>query len=734
MRTDRSFLGIILVCSLACFTLAALTLPAQDPQRKQEMTPDQQSAATTPRAQEVAPTAAVRPVELEKHGHVRTDNYYWLRERDNPEVIAYLEAENAYADAVMAHTKGMQESLFEEITGRIKKDDASVPYFHEGYWYYTRFEKEKEYAIYCRKKGTLEAEEQVMLDVNELAQGHDFFDVRGVSVSSGRDILAYGTDTTGRRLYTVRFKNLDTGETLPDEIPNVTGNVAWANDNRTLFYSRQDMQTLRWDKIYRHEVGSDTEGDVLVYEEKDEEFSLFVYKTKSKAYLIIGSNQTESSEYRTLDANDPAGEFSVIQPREAKHEYSVDHFEGSFYIRTNWDAKNFRLMRTPVGEPARENWKEVIAHREDVLLGGFEIFEDHLVVSERSNGLNQMRIMPWAGGEDYYLDFGEPAYQVGFGANPEFETNTLRYVYTSMTTPPTTYDYDMVTHERRLLKQQEVLGGFDRDDYVTERVFAPARDGVQVPVSLVRRKDTSRDGSAPLLLYGYGSYGFSRDATFSSSRLSLLDRGFVFAIAHIRGGQEMGRWWYEDGKMGKKMNTFTDFIDCAEYLVEEKYAAPGQLYAMGGSAGGLLMGAVINLRPNLFRGVVAAVPFVDVVTTMLDDSIPLTTSEYDEWGNPNIKEEYETMLAYSPYDNVVAAEYPHMLVTTGLTDSQVQYWEPAKWVAKLRALKTDTNRLIFKTYMGAGHSGESGRFRQFRESALIYSFLLDLAGKAEAAQ
>ncbi len=681
------------------------------------------------------PVAKVEPVELTTHGHVRIDPYYWLRERDNPDVLAYLEAENAYTDAVMAHTKDLEDALFEEMKGRLKQDDASVPYRQDGYYYYTRFEEGQEYPVYCRKQGSLEADEQVMLDVNALAEGHDFFNVRGLEVSADGNLLAFAADTVGRRIYTLRFKNLATGQVLPVEIPVVTGNVAWANDNRTVFYTRQDPVTLRWHRIYRHRLGTDPAADALVYEETDETFSSFVFKTKSKRYLMIGSRQTLSDEYRFLDADDPGGSFQVVQPRQKNHEYGVDHYGDHFYIRTNDAAQNFRLMKTPVTTPTREHWQEVIPHRDDVLLEGFEIFKDHLVLAERKNGLRQLRIRPWDGSREHYLDFGEPAYLAYISTNPDFDTHVLRYGYTSMTTPNSTFDYDMNARTKTLLKQEEVLGGFDKDDYKTERLYATAGAGTRVPISLVYRKDLfRRNGSAPLLLNGYGSYGASRDATFSSARLSLLDRGFVFALAHVRGGSEMGRWWYEDGKLLNKKNTFTDFIACGEHLVRRQYADPQRLFAMGGSAGGLLMGAVVNMRPDLFKGVVAAVPFVDVVTTMLDESIPLTTGEYDEWGNPNDQTYYEYILSYSPYDNVEAKAYPHLLVTTGLHDSQVQYWEPAKWVARLRALKTDHNRLLLKTNMEAGHGGASGRFRSLRETAFEYAFLLDLAGIHHVAQ
>jgi oligopeptidase B len=672
--------------------------------------------------------ATQNPDSLEHHGNVRVDDYYWLNQRDNPDVIEYLEAENEYAEAMTAHIKDLEDDLFEEMRSRIKEDDSSVPYKLDDYFYYTRFEEGQEYPIYARRKGTMEAPEEIMLDVNAMAEGHGFFSVSGVSVSSGQDILAFTQDTVGRRIYEVRFKNLTTGETLPEIISNVTSNIAWAEDNRTLFYTRQDPETLRWFQIYRHTLGTDPSEDELVYEETDEEFSSFVFKTKSKRFLMIGSQQTLSSEFRYLEATDPTGEFTIFAPRERDHEYDVDHFEDKFYIRTNYEAENFRLMETPVTDTRKQAWSELIPHREDVLLSGFEIFAGHLVLAERSEGLVRLRIIPWDGTEEHYLDFGEPAYWAGIGTNPNFDTPILRYNYTSMTTPSSVIDYDMNTRESTLMKREEVLGGFDPNDYETERLWATAPDGVRVPISLVYQKGIEKDGSDPLLLYGYGSYGFSMDATFSSARLSLLDRGFVYAIAHVRGGQEMGRWWYEDGKLLRKKNTFTDFIACAEHLVGQGYTNEDVLFAMGGSAGGLLMGAVTNMRPDLFKGVVATVPFVDIVTTMLDESIPLTTSEYDEWGNPNEKEYYDYMLSYSPYDNVEAKDYPNMLVMTGLHDSQVQYWEPAKWVAKLRALKTDDNTILLKTNMEAGHGGASGRFRRLRETALQYAFMIDLAG------
>jgi oligopeptidase B len=690
------------------------------------------------------PLAKIVPTSLEKHEDVRTDNYYWLRKREDPEVIDYLEAENAYTDAMMAHTEGLQETLFDEIKGRIKQTDSTAPYRRGDYHYYTRYEEGKEYPIYCRKHETLDTPEEVMLDVNALAKGHGFYAVGGLAVSSGQNLLAYAADAVGRRIYTIHVLDLSTGELLPDTISEVTANMAWAEDNKTLFYAKQDPTTLRYHRIYRHRLGDDQRratlgrhgaSDTLIYEETDETYSCTIHKTKSRRYLMIRSHQTLSTEYRCLEADEPEGTFRVLLPREREHEYAVDHLAtrsgDHFYIRTNDRAKNFRLVKAPVDAPSREHWQEVVPHRDDVLLEGFELFQDHLVVIERKLGLIQMCIQPWNSTDLHYLDFGEPAYLAYASNNYEQETSILRYAYTSMTTPHSVYDYDMVTHKKTLVKQQEVLGGFEAKNYCTERLWATAGDGTKVPLSIVYRKglvceSPARDGSHPLLLYGYGSYGHSMDATFSADRVSLLDRGWVYAIAHIRGGQELGRAWYEDGKLLNKKNTFTDFIACAEHLVREGYTVPDRLFAMGGSAGGLLMGVVTNARPDLFQGIVAAVPFVDVVTTMLDESIPLTTSEYDEWGNPNDKTFYDYMLSYSPYDSVEAVDHPNLLVMTGLHDSQVQYWEPAKWVAKLRAFKTDAKRLLLRTKMDAGHGGVSGRYKRYKETAFIYAFLLDL--------
>jgi oligopeptidase B len=671
------------------------------------------------------------PTRLETHGHVRVDDYYWLRERDNQEVIRYLTEENDFAAKAMAHTQQFEKKLFEEIKGRIKQTDLSVPYKRDDYFYYTRFEEGKEYPIYCRKLGSLDGAEQVMLDGNVLAQGREFFSIGGSAVSSGQDLLAYAIDTQGRRIHTTYLKSLATGELLPDVISNITENLAWGNDNRTLFYGKQDQTTLRQHQIWRHIIGTDPAADQLVYQEDDETFSVYIFKTKSKKYLLLVSAQTITHEYRYLDADKPLGEFKIFLPRLRGHEYQVDHIDDRFIIRTNDQARNFRLMTTQVSQPEREHWREMIPHRDDVYLGDFDLFKEYLVMEERARGLTQIRVVPWSGSGAHYLEFAEPAYRADLGINMELDTKIVRFGYTSMKTPQSIYDYDMASRERKLLKQEEVLGGFNPDDYLTERLYALASDGTEVPLSLLYRRGLKKDGANPTLLYGYGSYGASIDAAFASPRLSLVDRGFVFAIAHIRGGQELGRQWYDDGKLLKKKNTFTDFIACAEYLIQQSFTRPDKLFAMGRSAGGLLMGAVSNLRPDLFKGIVAEVPFVDVVTTMLDASIPLTTGEYDEWGDPNKKEFYDYMLSYSPYDSVARKNYPAMLITGGLHDSQVQYWEPAKWVAKLRELKTDNNPVLLKTNMDAGHGGASGRFRRHQETAFSYVFLLDLAGISE---
>jgi oligopeptidase B len=711
VRGSREFVRIILISvSLAVFLLG--TIGCTEAER-----------SSIPKA----PMAKQVPKELTIHGDTRVDEYFWLNQRENPEVIAYLEAENAYTSEALKHTQSLQDTLFEEIVGRIDPTDMSVPYKDNGYYYYTRYEEGNEYPYHCRKKGSLEAEEEVLLDVNAMAEGHDYFSVSGLSVSPDNGILAYGVDTVSRRKYTIHFKDLKNGEVKADAILNTTGRAVWANDNRTVFYARKD-EALRPFKIFRHVLGTEAADDPEIYHEADITYSTYVSKTKSRKYLVIASSSTDSSEYRLLDADTPAGGFQVFHPREADLLYGVDHFQDHFYIRTNLDAENFRLMKAPLDRTGKEHWTEVIPHREDVLLQGFELFREYLVLSEMKAGIPDIRVIRWVDGSEHYLDFGEDAYTARTSTNREFDTPLLRYSYTSLTTPSSVYDYDMGTRNTTLLKRQKVLGGFEPGNYQAERLFATARDGTMVPISLVYRKGFSRDGSAPLLLYGYGSYGSSMYPSFRSDRLSLLDRGFVYAIAHIRGGQEMGRSWYEDGKLLNKKNTFTDFIDCAEFLVDERYAAPDRVFAMGGSAGGLLMGAVINMRPDLWKGVIAGVPWVDVITTMLDESIPLTAGEWSEWGDPREKEYYDYMLSYSPYDQVKAQDYPAMLVTTGLHDSQVQYWEPAKWVARLRDRKTDDNLLVLHTNMEAGHGGQSGRFRRYRETALEYAFILDLLG------
>mgnify|MGYP005749192591 CR=1 FL=1 len=689
-------------------------------------TAEQVATAPTPPAPQ-PPVAKKVPKELTQHGDTRIDNYYWLNEREDPEVIAYLEAENAYTKKMLERTDDLQKQLYQEIVGRIQQKDESVPFKDNGYWYYTRYEEGREYPIYARKKGTLSAPEEIMVNANDRAEGQSYYAAAGMNVSPNNKLLAFGEDTVSRRKYTIRFKDLSTGQFLPDRIPNTTGSAVWANDNKTVFYTVKDP-SLRSYKIFKHTLGTPASQDKEVYHEADETFSTFVFKTKSDKYIMIGSSSTLSNEYRYLDAGNPNGTFKVIQPRERGLEYSVDHFGDKFYIVTNKDgATNFKLMQTPVSKTGKANWKDVIPHREDVLLEDIEIFKDYLALQERKNGLSQIRIKKWNDPKvDYYVDFGEEAYTASIGVNREFDTNTLRYEYSSLTTPNSTYDYNMQTKQKELKKRQEVVGDFNPENYEAKRVYATADDGTKIPISLVYKKGIKLNGNNPTLIYGYGSYGNSINPGFSSVRLSLLDRGFVYAIAHIRGGQEMGRKWYEEGKMMKKKNTFTDFIDASEYLIEQNYTNPDKLFAMGGSAGGLLMGAVVNMRPDLYKGVVAAVPFVDVVTTMLDTSIPLTTGEFDEWGNPAEKASYDYMLSYSPYDNVKAQEYPNLLVTTGLHDSQVQYWEPAKWVAKLRDTKTGDNLVLLHTNMEAGHGGASGRFERYKETALQYAFLLSL--------
>ncbi|WP_289028401.1 S9 family peptidase [uncultured Algoriphagus sp.] len=667
---------------------------------------------------------------IKTHGHERTDPYYWMRDRENPKVINYLKEENSYLKEALKETEGLQDQLFQEMKSRIKEDDQSVPYFKKGYYWYSRYEQGCEYPIYCRKKGSLEAKEEILLNVNELAEGKPYCQVSGLAVSNNQRYLAYGLDVVGRRIYEVFFKDLETGETSSLTIPNTTGNITWAADDQHLFYSKQDPETLRAHRIFRHELYSNSENDQLIFEEKDEEFSCHVLKTKSEAFLLILSESTISSEIRFVDASQPLDDWKVLQARIPHLEYAADHYEDHFWIRTNHQAQNFKVVKAPVDNPGLENWKDFIPHRENVLIEDFDLFSGFFVSQERSNGLTQLLIKPWDGSPGHALDFGEEAYTAWIGHNPEFDTEILRFGFNSLVTPASIFDYHMVTREKTLLKQQEVVGGYDSSLYESARIWAQAEDGVMVPISLVYKKSSFQpDGSNPLLLYAYGSYGYSSDAYFSSNRLSLLDRGFVFAIAHVRGGEDLGRKWYEDGKLLKKQNTFTDFIACAKHLINENYTQADRLYGMGGSAGGLLIGAVINMRPDLFDGVIAAVPFVDVVTTMLDESIPLTTGEFQEWGNPKFEEYYHYMLSYSPYDQVESKAYPNILVTSGLHDSQVQYWEPTKWVAKLRDLKTDENLLLLQTNMEAGHGGASGRFQALKELAMEYAFLVMLANK-----
>ena len=674
------------------------------------------------------PKADKRPKELTIHDDVRIDNYYWLNDREDKDVIDYLNAENDYYDKMTSHTKQLQEDLFLEMKGRIKEDDSSVPYQKNGYFYITRFEKGGEYPIYSRKKGNLETKEQILFDVNEMAKDFDYFNLKGLSISPNNELATFGIDTVSRRQYTIQFKNLITGEVYEDKIENTTGTASWVNDNKTIYYAKQDETTLRSSKIFKHVLGTDTSEDVEVFHEEDETFGTFVYKTKTQKFIVIGSYSTVSTEYRFLSADNPFGEFTVFQPRERNLEYGISHYDGHFYILTNKDkATNFKLMKVDESSTLKENWVDLIPHRKDVLLEDVSIFSEHLILEERSNGLNKIRIIRWDGSEDYYLPFEEETYSAGVYSNPEFDTNIIRYGYNSMTTPSSVIDFNCDDKTKEIKKVQEVLGGdFNKDNYTSERIWATAKDGKKVAISLVHHKDTVLSEKTPLLLYAYGSYGHTIGDGFSTTRLSLLDRGFVFAIAHTRGGEYLGREWYDHGKLMHKKNTFTDFITCAEHLSKHKYTSPEHLYAMGGSAGGLLIGTVINMKPELFKGVIAAVPFVDVVTTMLDESIPLTTGEYDEWGNPNEKKYYEYIKSYSPYDNVENKQFPHLLVTTGLHDSQVQYFEPAKWVAKIREQNNNTNIVLLQTNMSVGHGGASGRFDSLKEVAREYAFLIDL--------
>lgn len=678
-----------------------------------------------------APKAKKIEKILEIHGDKRVDDYFWMNERENPEVIKYLEEENNYCDFVMKDTEDFQQQLFDEMKARYKEDDESLPYFFNEYWYIVRFEKGKEYPIFSRKFQTLENKEEILLDVNILAKNENFFEVGSVAVSPDNKLMAFSSDNMGRRIYTILFKNIETGEILQEQIPNTTGKIVWANDNQHIFYIRKD-KNLRAFQVFMHQLGTDSSQDVLVFHEKDETYDVNIFKTKSLEYIFIASSSTISDEMRFIPANNVLVEWKIIQPRKPDLEYAVEHYQDEFYIITNeGGATNFKIVKTKVENPGKENWEELIPHREETLLEGFEIFKNHLVLEERTEGLLHIKIIENQTGNFHYLEFSDPTYTAYIGLNLEFDTEKLRFGYTSLTKPSSTLEYDMKEKTTKILKQQEVLGGtFLPENYISERIWAASRDGKnKIPISLVYHKNTRKSAETPLLLYGYGSYGYTVDASFSNVRLSILDRGFVYAIAHIRGGEYLGRTWYEDGKMLHKKNTFFDFIDAAKFLIKENYTSEKHLYAMGGSAGGLLMGVIINEEPSLFNGIVAQVPFVDVVTTMLDETIPLTTGEFDEWGNPKNKKYYDYIKSYSPYDNIEAKNYPNILITTGLNDSQVQYWEPAKWTAKLRELKTDQNILIFKTDMSSGHGGASGRFESLKEDSLEYAFLLKLENK-----
>ena len=665
--------------------------------------------------------------KLSIHGDTRIDEYYWLNQRGDKKVIDYLNAENSYRDLYMKDYKGLEEELFQEIKSRIKEDDSSVPYLDNGYYYYTRYEKGKQYPIYCRKKGSLEAKEEVLIDANIMSEGYDYFRVGDIEISPDDKIMAYSIDTLSRRIYTIYFMNLETREIHKENIKNTSGSITWANNSKTLFYNLKDVETLRTDRVMMHNLNSNST-DKEIFFEDDETFSVYSYKTKNDKYIIIGSSSTLSQEFRYVSADSPNKEFKIFQKRVDGLEYSIDHFNGKWFIRTNKDkATNFKLMICDENKTNKENWKDYISHRQDVLLEDIDLFNNHLVITERKTGLRRIEIRPWKGGDSHYIEFEDEAYSLYSSTNLETNTNKFRYSYSSMTTPNSVIEYDMNSREKIILKETEVLGGkFDKNNYVSLRVWAPARDGKKIPISLVYRKDMYKNGENPLLLYGYGSYGITNNASFSSVRLSLLDRGFVYAIAHIRGSQYLGREWYDDGKMFKKKNTFYDFIDSGKFLIKEGYSNDEKLFAMGGSAGGLLMGAVVNMEPKLFRGIVAGVPFVDVITTMLDEDIPLTTFEYDEWGNPNNKDSYDYMLSYSPYDQVEEKEYPAIFITTGYHDSQVQYFEPAKWIARLRDRRTNNEPLLMYCNMDAGHGGASGRFEAYKETAMEYAFFISL--------
>ena len=677
------------------------------------------------------PVADVVTYQHKIHNHIRIDPYYWLNQRDNPEVLDYLDRENDYYQKMTAHTQSLQQELYKEMRSRIKENDSSVPYFFNGYWYITRYEQGKDYPIYIRKKGKLTSNEEVLFDCNEMAQSFDYFRLVGISVSPDNTKVAFGIDTVSRRQYTIKIKDLKSGKLLETKIENTTGTSVWAADNATLFYNKKDNQTLRPESVYKHHIGTPKQVDQLVYEEVDDTYSVYVSASKSREFIFISSHSTTSSEYRFIRSNHPEADFKVIQARVSGLEYDVAHFGNHFYLHTNFNgATNFQIMRTSIDQTGSEFWQPLLPHRKDVLIEEIELFNEYWVVNERENGLSRLRIVRWDNTEDYYLPIEEETYTIQISLNAELESTQLQYVFNSLTTPSSVIQFDMPSQQKTILKTQEVLGDeFDSCHYRSQRLWANARDGSKIPISIVHHKNTQLTKSTPILQYAYGSYGHIIDPSFSSNRLSLLNRGFAFAIAHIRGGEYMGRHWYEEGKLLNKKNTFYDFIDCSKFLIEQEYTSPEHLYANGGSAGGLLMGGIINMAPELFNGIIADVPFVDVITTMLDDTIPLTTSEYDEWGNPNKKEYYDYMLSYSPYDQVKKQDYPHLLVTSGLHDSQVQYFEPTKWVARLRALKTDQNLLFLDTNMKAGHSGASGRFDSLKELAKKFAFIIDLEEK-----
>jgi oligopeptidase B len=709
---------------------ACTTSPQSAPQGQRPSTSAASAKTATQAAALTPPVAAKKPYQVTSPNGSREDEYYWLRDdtRQSKEMLDYLKAENAYRDAVMAHTAGVRKQLFDEMVARLDPDESSVPVLEHGYWYYTRYVPGKDYPIYARRKGSMEAPEEVLLDGNAMSQGHEFFQLSSVTASPDGKLLAYALDTVGRRQYVLHVKDLASGETLPDTIDNIQPNIVWANDNRTLFYVDKDPVTLLSERIYKHVLGSDREKDQLVYEEQDHTYYIGVTKSRSEKYVFIYSSATQQSEWRFADANDPKLRFNVVLPREADHEYNVEHIGNDFVLRTNWQAPNFRIVRVSIAARAdRGAWRDVIAHRTDAFLEGFEVSSGYIAVNERSGGLMKMRVKAWDGSKDVLIDADEPSYAMSLHETPGFDSTVVRYGYSSLITPDTVYEYDMQTGRREVKKVERVIG-YDPKIYTTEYLQAPARDGKRVPVSIAYRKGTPLDGTSPLYQYAYGSYGSSSDPQLYNEWISLLDRGFVVALAHIRGGQELGRRWYEDGRQLHKKNTFTDFIDVTRYLVQQGYGAKDKVAAEGASAGGLLMGAVANMAPQDYRVIVAYVPFVDAVTTMLDDTIPLTSNEFDEWGNPQEKAFYDYILSYSPYDNVEAKDYPAMIVYTGLWDSQVQYYEPAKWVARLRARKTDDNLLVFSVDMSAGHGGASGRLKQYHDTALEYAFILDQFG------